>query len=163
MCCFASYLYTSLSLIWISQCLLTQFTIHVLTSLCLSCLMGTTHSVGHACVCRWIKHTRGWTYSLLQIVLLLLLLLWVTRVRFVVCVSSCTSCTKSKFACTWCIKNHRCTHQADEFCRKDVLITGSNVSSPAASAWPYVQAVEVTESSLASSSDYIPNVLACLV
>ncbi|KAK7493969.1 hypothetical protein BaRGS_00014851 [Batillaria attramentaria] len=40
----------------------------------------------------------------------------------------CTSCTNSDFACTWCIRNHRCTHQTEEFCPSDVLVTGKNQS-----------------------------------
>ncbi|KAL8574219.1 hypothetical protein ACOMHN_027873 [Nucella lapillus] len=50
--------------------------------------------------------------------------------------TSCTGCTQSHYECTWCIKNHRCTHQPDEFCRNDIRVMGRNVSGSASIPGP---------------------------
>ncbi|XP_076468728.1 plexin-A2-like isoform X2 [Babylonia areolata] len=42
--------------------------------------------------------------------------------------TSCTGCTQSHYECTWCIKNHQCTHQAEKNCRNDIRVTGRNAS-----------------------------------
>ncbi|CAG0913869.1 unnamed protein product [Notodromas monacha] len=38
--------------------------------------------------------------------------------------ASCTSCVSSSFECDWCVDGNRCTHDAAENCRNDILVTG---------------------------------------
>ena len=38
----------------------------------------------------------------------------------------CTSCTNSKFPCTWCAEAHMCTQDREQ-CHNDLLITGLKV------------------------------------
>ncbi|GBO00434.1 hypothetical protein AVEN_259024-1 [Araneus ventricosus] len=42
--------------------------------------------------------------------------------------TSCTQCVSSDFPCDWCVTVHRCTHDAREHCRNDVLVSGVAVS-----------------------------------
>ncbi|QQP52047.1 Plexin A [Caligus rogercresseyi] len=39
---------------------------------------------------------------------------------------TCSSCVSSNFPCDWCVDAHRCTHDTAEYCRNDILVTGSS-------------------------------------
>jgi len=43
------------------------------------------------------------------------------------CMSSCSRCTDSRFPCTWCVERNVCTNTR-ELCASDTLITGRRVS-----------------------------------
>ncbi|CAG5119135.1 unnamed protein product, partial [Candidula unifasciata] len=48
----------------------------------------------------------------------------------------CTACTLSQFSCTWCVDNHLCTENTDQYCNTDVLITGINKSGTSTTPGP---------------------------
>ncbi|XP_067122895.1 plexin-A1-like, partial [Centruroides vittatus] len=50
--------------------------------------------------------------------------------------TSCTQCVSSPFPCSWCIEGHRCTHNTDEYCRNDILITGISNLGPSLRSGP---------------------------
>lgn len=49
--------------------------------------------------------------------------------------TSCTRCTLSMYPCTWCIQNHKCTHNAEQFCPTNDLVEDQK-SLSAASVGP---------------------------
>lgn len=50
--------------------------------------------------------------------------------------STCTKCTSSRFACYWCVHEHRCTHQVETTCSVDVIIAGKNSTGNSTTAGP---------------------------
>ncbi|XP_041981257.1 uncharacterized protein LOC121734723 [Aricia agestis] len=50
--------------------------------------------------------------------------------------TSCTQCVSSPSPCDWCIDGHRCTHDTEENCRNDILVTGISRIGPSYRSGP---------------------------